>query len=340
MFAVSAGQRLLAANMDPGINRPYVDVDQKVYYDTLAGFDEEGSPIFDKHEIANYSGLGEAAVNATLRKDEWVAFDEVLVQAARDRLVGVQFLVDRGLVFNMDGMSSMILQTENVNDFSDAILSMSGTVDGDADRANFELVGLPLPIAQKDFNLDIRVLNASRKIGQSLDTTQAEQSGRKVAEKIESSLYNPGTYKVGAYNVYGLLTHPDRNTGTLRGAWDDSSTTGQMILDDVRDMKQAAISDSFYGPYALFIPTNYETALDNDFKANSDKTIRARIMEINNIDEILVADKMSDANVVLVQLTQDVVRVVNGLDPTLMQCACPEAFLLETPRGRSFMGAS
>ncbi len=118
MFAVNAGQRLWAANMDPGINRPYVDVDDKIYYDTLAGFDpESGKPIFNKHEIVNFGGVPrEMAINATLRKDEWEMFDDVLVKAARTRLVGVQFLIDQGLVFNMDGLSSMILQTENVNE--------------------------------------------------------------------------------------------------------------------------------------------------------------------------------------------------------------------------------
>ena len=99
----------------------------------------------------------------------------------------------------------------------------------------------------------------------------------------------------------------------------DSSTTGTNILDDVRSMKQASIDARHYGPYVLYVPTSYETVLDDDFKAESDKTIRQRILEIGNIMEVKVVDSLTADTCVLVQMTADVVRMVEGLPLTTVE---------------------
>ena len=62
-----------------------------------------------------------------------------------------------------------------------------------------------------------------------------------------------------------------------------------------------------------WIPTAYETVIDADFKAASDKTIRQRILEIGGIQDVKVADKLTANKCVLVQMTSDVVRMVEGL---------------------------
>jgi hypothetical protein len=74
-----------------------------------------------------------------------------------------------------------------------------------------------------------------------------------------------------------------------------------------------------FGPWVLYIPTAYETVLDDEFKSNSDKPIRQRIMEISGISDIKVVDKLTANNVVLVQMTTDVVRLVVGLPITTVE---------------------
>ena len=56
--------------------------------------------------------------------------------------------------------------------------------------------------------------------------------------------------------------------------------------------------------------------MDDDFKANSDITVRERILKIDGIQGVKVVDKLTANNVVLVQMTADVVRMVIGLPIT------------------------
>jgi hypothetical protein len=84
-------------------------------------------------------------------------------------------------------------------------------------------------------------------------------------------------------------------------------------------MKQALVDDRCYGPYVLYIPSNWELALDDDYKAESDATVRERLLKISGIADVKVADKLTADYPVLVQMTSDVVRMVNGLAVTTVQ---------------------
>ena len=106
---------------------------------------------------------------------------------------------------------------------------------------------------------------------------------------------------------------------SFTSAWDASAATGETILDDVLSAKQASLDDRHFGPWILYVPTNYETVLDEDFKADSDKTTRERILGVSGILDVKVADKLTASNVVLAQMTRDVVRIVNGLEITTVE---------------------
>jgi len=92
-----------------------------------------------------------------------------------------------------------------------------------------------------------------------------------------------------------------------------TTATGVEILADVQLMKVASIAAKHFGPWVLYVPTNFETRLDNDFKDASDKSTRSRILEINGVTEIKVSDTLTSSNVLLVQMTSDVIRVVEGM---------------------------
>jgi len=259
--------------------------------------------------------------NDTLRKDEWKALDEELVKIATLRLPVARGLISRGLVYNInDGLGTTVLQYEKESDMSAAELNMDATTTGSEDRATYEIASLPLPVTHKSFRLNIRVLNASRKLGQAMDTTNVAIAMRKVAELIEDVTVNgSGTFTYGGGSLYGMANFPSRNQVTLAANWDDSAKTGAMILDDVIDMKQASLDDRHYGPWGLYVPTNYEAKLDEDFKANSDLTIRQRLEQVNNIEFVQVADKLTADNVLLVELMPETMRMVVGLQPQVVE---------------------
>ena len=79
-------------------------------------------------------------------------------------------------------------------------------------------------------------------------------------------------------------------------------------------MKQASINAYHYGPWKLYIPVGYETVLDTDYDTTTPgTTIRERIMKIAGITGITVIDTLTAHNVLLVQMTPDVVRLVRGM---------------------------
>lgn len=280
--------------------------------------------------LANDMNPEALRVNDVLRKDEWKQLDDVVVEISKQRMVGVADLVNAGLVFNLEnGLGTTVLEFETESDMADAQLSMDAITRGRADAQEFEIGYLPLPIAHKDFNINIRVLNASRKLGRPLDTTRAATSSRKVVEIIEQTLFRgAGTFKFGGGNLYGYCNHPSRQTLSLGTAWDTSGVTGAQILAKVLDACALLDAKKRYGKCNLYVPTAYGAVLDDDFKANTTDTIRARLKMIDRINDVKVADKLSADNVVLVEMVPETARMVIGFQPTTFQWESEGGFQL------------
>jgi uncharacterized linocin/CFP29 family protein len=272
--------------------------------------------------MANGMNANALRTNDTLRKDEWKHLDETVVDIARRRLVGVNDLVSRGLVYNLgNGLGTTVLEYEDQSDMEAAQMNIDGATRGTNDRVEFNINYLPLPIVHKDFQISIRVLEASRKLGQPLDTTQAAIATRKVSEKIEEILFTGASdYTFGGGTIYGYTDYPNRNTVTLALNWDDSSSTGATILADVLAMKQASIDDNHHGPWILYVPTAYDAILDDDYSTSyPNVTIRDRIKQVAGIEDVKVADYLTANNVVLVEMTPETARIVSGLQPTTVE---------------------
>lgn len=264
--------------------------------------------------MANDCNPGVLRTNTTLRNDEWKAIDDAVIDVARKRLRGVQDLYARNLVTRLpNGLGSTVMEWEKQSDMNAAEISMDARTRGTEDRVTFDLAYLPLPITHKDFRIGIRQLNSSRNKGIPLDTTQIQVSARKVAESLESLLFmGTGGITYGGGTLYGYTNHASRNTTTIT-AWDGSGKTGAQIVEDVRDLKAASIAAQHYGPWVLYIPTDYETVIDDDFKAASDVTIRERILKIEGVEDVKVADYLTGDNVVLVEMSAETVQWVEGM---------------------------
>lgn len=256
--------------------------------------------------------------NDTLRKDEWKAYDTAIVSIAKARLIGVADLMSRGLSMKLpNALGVTRVEWETDTDVTPAGVSMSGIQRTQDDRVEFNLTGMPVPIVHKDWTLNVRHLAASRKSGQPLDTMMAEKAGRVVAERIEDMLWN-GYTGLGSNNtIYGYRTTPNRNTGSVTATW--TTATGAQILADVLAMIQKAQDDHMYGPYILYVPIACMTNMGNDFKSDSDKSILQRIKEVEGISEIKSTANLTGTNVILVQLTNDVVQMIDGIQPTMVQ---------------------
>lgn len=252
----------------------------------------------------------------TLRHEEWKVFDDALIQESTIRLVGVGDLIAGGLVRPVaNSLGKMVFGYEQETQFDAATTSLDGRSRTADDRTEFQLKQLPLPITHKDFNLNLRQLSASREKGEALDTTSVRQSGRVVAERLEYMLYRGGP-TFGGMAIYGYTTHPDRNTHAFDGtkSWDDATKVGSSYVTDVLTMIGLAQADGFYGPYTIYVPTAAGVNLSNDYSAvtSNTQTIKERLLKIEGITAIRVADQMPAANVVMKQDTIDVAAWVQG----------------------------
>lgn len=270
-----------------------------------------------KKAILEGKALSAAALRTldTLRKDEWKAFDDVLLKEGVIRLAGVADLIGSGLVKTVpNALGKMVYQYEKQTDLGPAKTTLDGRARTDNDGVEFELNQLPLPITHKDFFLNLRQLAASRERGESLDTTQAQAAGRVVAEQLENMLFNGFTGKFGGLSIYGYTTHPNRNTSGFGtgGDWGQVAKTGEQMLTDVQTMQAALQADRMYGPYWIYVPSDAGVRLGGDFKAASDKTIIQRLLEVPGIKGIRVADQLATSNVIMVQATEDVTCWVQG----------------------------
>jgi uncharacterized linocin/CFP29 family protein len=256
--------------------------------------------------------------NATLRKDEWIQYDKAIIDIARSRLVGVGDLMSKGLRYPVaDALGVTRVEWENVSDMTPAEVSMSGVMESDNDRVVYDLEGMPLPIIHKDFNINVRVLHASRKTGQPLDTTQAQVASRKVAELIETMLFNGATVLGSNRPIYGYTTAPNRNTGSVTASW--VTATGAQIIADILAMIGKAVTDNMYGPYVLYVPAAAYTHMADDYKAESDRTILERVLAIPGITAVRPTKDLAAPNVVMVQMTSDVVDMIDGMGPTMVE---------------------
>jgi len=300
-------ERLLAANFDPNALRPYVGEDGRAYITQNQGGKPKAVPV--------------ANTTATLRKDDWKMLDDAIVAAAKPRLKLVGDLRARGLQFTIpDGMGRTILETETVSDINDADISMDPARETQGDRPVFELGQLPLPIICKDFHFGARQIQASRNGGSPLDTTMAELAARKVAEmaeKLAIGVAPSSAYAFGGGTIYGLTNYSGAMTKTITTP---DGTNQATTLAEVLAMRKQSTDAYHYGPWMIYNSPAWDQWLDNDFSTSKgDMTLRERLLKINGILGFQTLDYLTNYDLLLVQMTSDVIRIVVGMEVTTIQ---------------------
>lgn len=296
---------LLKTNMDTGCLRPFEGDDERTYVTICADTPQEQT----------------LCVNApsTLRRDEYIRFDEAVQRVTRPRLRVIGDLTGQGLTYTIpNGMAYTVLQYQTQTDAGQAMISMDGIRRDERDRPAFDLANLPLPIISSGFSFSLRDLMVSRNRGAGLDTTMAEQCGRRVAETAEDLvLGTAGTFTYGGGTVYGLTNHPGRQTYVLTnptGAW-----TPDVLITELLDMFELLRNDNFFGPYGVIFSTAWARYLDEDYSAAYPRTLRTRLQELPDITSIRTVDRLTGFQIIVYAQTTDVIRIVNGMGMTTVQ---------------------
>ena len=310
----SVASALLANNFDVNSLRPYLGNDGRTYITRNQGGKNVAVPV--------------ANANASLLRLEWTELDQVVIRAALPRLRAVADVRGRGLQMTIpNGLAKTVLQTQAQSDVNAASISMDGLADGTADRPAYNLTNLPLPIIHKDFSFSARQIATSRNGAMPLDLSMAELAARRVAEGAEQLLLGvSSSYSYGGGTIYGFTNFPSRMTYSLINPDLSASYTSwipRMTVQDVLNMRFLSQQHHHYGPWVLYTSLAWDQYLDDDLNAvdanSSNITLRDRLRRIDGIEDVVTLDYLNGYDMVLVQMTTDVVREVVGMDITTIQ---------------------
>jgi hypothetical protein len=267
-----AADRLIANDFDIGVLRPWLGRDGRSYVTRTIN----GRP---KILVSN--------APATLTKDAWILFDTAVVRAVYARLRAFADIRAAGNTFNLpNGMAHTVLQWQTVGDITPATISMDPARRSEGDQPSMDIGNLPLPIIHKDFDFSARQIAVSRSgiVPMPLDTTTAELAGRKVAEAVEQLTVGATTFSFGGSSIYGFTNFPNRALKTDMPVPD--GTNGTAVINAILALRQLLINNKHYGPYMFYTNDQWSQVLDNDFKANTDSTLRQRILSIEGIQDV------------------------------------------------------
>lgn len=302
-----AADRLIQNDFDIGVLRPWRGADGRSYVTRMVN----GKP---QVMVTN--------APASLPREAWIAFDTAVVRAVKERLRFVADIRAGGLEYNLpNGMAHTVLQYQTVGDITPATISMDPIRRGEADRPQTDIGLLPLPIVHKDFDFSAREIMVSRNGNMPVDTTTAELAGQKVAEEIEKmAIGTAGSFSFGGGTIYGALNFPQRATKTDMPVPD--GTNGPAVITALLALRQLLIDDKHFGPYMMYVNSQWAAFLDNDFStAKGDQTLRQRILSIEGIQDIRTLDHMptTQFHVLLVEQSSATVRMVIGMEVQTVQ---------------------
>lgn len=262
---------------------------------------------------------------APLPDDSNRLFDTALIGVGRERLAVADEVLSRGLTYSLPNWLGVPeLYWEQGTDVGNVRVVMDPSSRMDGSLPAREGVTMPIPAIISDFQLSTRTQLASERAGAPVDLTLFENAARRVNEQIEDLFIN-GWAAVGGNQFYGLLNAPNASTVSWSGsnpAWDHASKTGAEILTDVLAMADQLKADNFFGPYTLFIETNYENALNKLFDdgTTTQPFTRREVLERLRFGgqnlKIVVADQLPDDRAAMVQMTSNVIQAVVGQQPT------------------------
>lgn len=305
----SVASKLLKNNMDLNCLRPYEGRDGRTYIDKMVNNKLTAVPVHN--------------AEATLPYEAWRMIDDAVVRTARPELRLIAALQSAGLTQTVDAMSLITMSYQVQKDAHNARVVMSPLVRAERDRPTYDIRDMPLPLIEAEFSYDIRELNVSRRGGQPLDLTSVENCTRRVMELAEDFvLGNSGTFSYAGGTVYGLTNFPQRLTADLTLPTDEDWTP-EIFLDEINLMMKQSRDQNFFGPWMMFMSPGWDFYLNKDYSAAYPGSLRTRVQQITSISGIMELPRLSDYQIILLQMNSNTIRLINGLPLRVVQWEGP-----------------
>ena len=264
-------------------------------------------------EMAALHNTGMIGNALPLPKDVWGQWDREGIEVQRTTLAVFN---DLASISTPMPIGKLVHHFQTISDSGSVNISLDGRSKARTDQPVFAYHGTPLPIIDSAFSYGWRQVEAARTEGFQLDAAARANAMRKVAEKMESiALDGDASVVVGGAPLYGLRTHPKRNTRstgeTLNGA------TGAQWLVEFTATLKLLHGDNFKVPATVYVNwDDWFYATSTEFTTGYPKTIAQRVLELGGIREIIPADSLAADEIIAVVKDRRVVSVLNGMPMT------------------------
>lgn len=250
-------------------------------------------------------------VNSLLQRYEWERLDNRIMQAVLQPLNLTRVLIARGLVTTLGSIGVLQASYTRVGEMTPATASLRGHASVEKDLVDSDIVGVPVPIIAKEFELDARTLASSRLNGNGLDTTNGTAAGRVVAEKVEDLVINgDSAINLNGNTVYGLTNHPDRNTATASSLGGGDWGTIGNITPTIAGAIAALQADGFYGPYGIFVATQqYNEAALTFYSDGNESTPRSRTLTMPGVESFEPSAQLDAGEGLVIHMSEEVIEI-------------------------------
>jgi uncharacterized linocin/CFP29 family protein len=311
--------RALIKYRDLGVLRPWEHDDGQCYV-TVTDRDSKGNPILVNGKPTRRNMVANA--DSLFRREDWLLIDRDVRLAERSVLRVWNYFAGR-VPFNIpNGFAKIAIQHAIADGRADAILSMSPIRRSERARPFLRTVQIPLPVAHSDFSFDSREIAASRDSGLPLDTVQASQCAREVSELTEKLILGKlPTYDYAGGQIYGLCNFPDRFTATFTHPAASGWNPG-VFINEVLAALQTLRSYFFYGPYVVLHGIGWLPYFQGDYTtayAYAGQTMEKRLLSISKIEEVIDTDFLDPMELLIVQVTPNVIQAMTGMETTTVQ---------------------
>lgn len=276
-------------------------------------FNVNQQALATRHGLRNGTALVGNAL--PIPRDVWGEWDREAVEIQRDVLAVFNDLalsVSRPM-----NIAKLVHHFQTVSDSGEVNVSLDGRSKARRDAPVYDYHGTPLPILDSTFGFGWREFLAAASEGYQLDSAGRSNAMRRIAEQLEThTLDGNSKIVVGGSQMYGLRTHPKRNTrstgATLNGG------TGAEWMAEIKATLQLLHSDNFRVPATLYLNwDDWFYASNTDYSANyPNKTILQRIQEVAGVDKIVPASKVNADEIIAVVKRREVVQLLNGMPMT------------------------
>lgn len=188
---------------------------------------------------------------APLLPEEWQAIDQAVVQVARRTLVARRFLT----LFGPLGAGIQHLAVDRYVGTEGARITVLPSEEESILAPESRRI-VPLPLLYRDFRLDWRDLESSRRLGIPLDASAAAIAAADVANLEDRTILNGNDER----QQVGFLNYPDRLRVPL-GNWEQPGGGFAAVLSAVQEL----VSHNVREPYTVVVPPQLFVRLNRVF---------------------------------------------------------------------------